>query len=81
MNNKQSRIEIKQNTKKNERMLDIGEHRGLPRRNATVAKMFIDCIMKIDAMVEVQDILEEEGIDTITFIERVVKQEVHRKRK
>lgn len=77
----QSNIQFNQNTAKNKRMLDLGEQRGLPRRNATVAKMFIDCILRIDAMAEVQDILEDEGIDTIAFIERAVKQAVKNKEK
>ena len=69
-----SRFEVYQNKNKNKRMLEIGERRGLPRRNATVAKSFIDVILKIDAMEEVQQILEDEGMDTVGFIEQAVQE-------
>ena len=43
--------------------------RGLPTRNATVAKAFIDLILKVDAMEEVQQTLQKQGGDVFSFIE------------
>ena len=73
---KQKRIKITQNSTRNERMLKIGESRGLPRRNATVAKAFIDLILKIEAMEEVQQALKAQGGDVFSLIEQAVSEKV-----
>lgn len=76
---KSNSIQFNQNPNKNKRMLDLGERRGLPRRNATVAKSFIDFILKFDANEEVRQILEQEGVDIFTLIEVSVREHVQKK--
>ena len=75
---KKKRYEITQNPVKNARMLNIGKSRGLPTRNATVAKAFIDLILKVDAMEEVQQTLQKQGGDVFSFIEQAVSEKIQK---
>ena len=76
---KTKQIKFTQISVRNERMLNIGESRGLPRRNATVAKAFIDLILKVDAMEEVQQTLQKQGGDVFSFIEQAVSEKISAK--
>lgn len=74
------RFEVTQNPIRNERMLKIGETVGLPRRNATVAKGFIDLILKIEAMESVREDLKKKGGNVFTLIEQAVSEKVERRK-